>query len=137
MFNYSMSFLLARLIIGISFFGHGCFRIPVLSTFSDGMVRQFEHSILPQQLVLVFSYVLPFIELTIGLLLLAGLFTRQALIAGALLMMLLIFGCTTIQHYDPIQLQLTHSIFCIVLLVFVNQYNTFAVDSYITEKIKK
>ena len=134
MFNYKTPFLLARLAIGTSFFGHGCFRIPILYTFSDGMVKQFEHSILPQQLVLAFSYALPFIELIIGVLLLVGLFTRYALIAGVLLMMALIFGCTSIQHYDPIQLQLTHAAFCIVLLVFVDRYNSFALGRFIKSK---
>jgi hypothetical protein len=35
MFNYSIPFLLARLAIGTSFFGHGLVRIPILSSYES------------------------------------------------------------------------------------------------------
>jgi len=100
------------------------------------MVTEFQHSILPGALVLAFSYALPFIEFGTGLLLLLGLFTRQALIIGTLLMMALIFGSTTIQKFDPIGLQLAHAAFCIVLLIFADSYNCFALDTLSKDKLK-
>lgn len=78
------AYLLLRLAIGASMFGHGLVRLPKLNAFSDWMVGSFEKSILPQALVVPFSYVLPIAEFTVGLLLILGLFTRQALIGGGL-----------------------------------------------------
>src|ERR1700735_3168157 len=86
---YKQSFLLARLAVGTSLFGHGLVRLPKLDKFSHGMAAEFQHSILPQGLILCFGYILPFAEFGIGLLTLLGLFTRQAAIAGSLLMTVL------------------------------------------------
>jgi thiosulfate dehydrogenase [quinone] large subunit len=41
------SFLLLRLGIGISMFGHGLVRLPKLAGFSKWMVTSFEKSLLP------------------------------------------------------------------------------------------
>lgn len=67
-------FLLLRLGIGISMFGHGLVRLPKLNAFSQWMVGSFAKSMLPAELVRPFSMVLPFAELAIGFLLLIGLF---------------------------------------------------------------
>ena len=125
---YKKSFLLARLAIGTSFFGHGLARLPKLNKFSHGMAGQFQHSILPQGLVIAFGYVLPFAEFGIGLLLLIGLFTRAALVAGAIMMILLLFGTTTIEQWDAIPAQLIHVVFLVVLLIFVDRYDSWSLD---------
>src|ERR1700712_5260885 len=78
------SFLLLRLAIGTSMFGHGLVRLPKLATFSNWMVTSFQKSFLPQALVVPFSYALPFAEFAVGFLLIVGLFTKQALVAGSL-----------------------------------------------------
>ena len=67
-------------------------------------------------------------QFTVGLLLITGLFTKVALIAGALVMIALIFGTTPIDNWDAITLQLIHAAFFAVLLQFV-QYNTHAPPS--------
>jgi len=119
------AFLLARLGIGASSFGHGLVRLPKLDKFSQGMITEFQHSILPESLVTAFAYALPFAELIIGLLLLLGLFTRDALVAGAIVMVLLIFG---IEQWNNLNSQLIHLLFLAGLLPFVDQYNTWALD---------
>ena len=124
-----LSFLLARLSVGISMFGHGLVRLPKLHTFSNGMVSEFEKSILPQILVTPFSYMLPIAELLVGIFLLIGLFTKQTLVAGAIVMIALIFGSSMIEEWGGIPSQLIHSAFFIVLLSFEKSYNSFAVDS--------
>jgi len=120
--------LLLRLAIGASMFGHGLVRLPKLAGFSSWMVGSFEKSMLPLALVRPFSYALPILEFTVGLLLITGLFTKASLIAGALIMVALIFGTTLIESWDAITSQLIHAAFFAVLLQFV-QYNTYAVDS--------
>jgi thiosulfate dehydrogenase (quinone) large subunit len=125
---YKKSFLLARLAIGTSLFGHGLVRLPKLDKFSHGVAMQFQHSILPYPLVIAFGYALPFAEFGIGLLLLIGLFTRTALVAGAVMMILLLFGTTTIELWDAIPAQLIHFAFLAVLLIFVDRYDSWSLD---------
>ena len=120
-------FLLLRLSIGISMFGHGLVRLPKLNTFSSWMVTSFQKSILPQVWVVPFSYALPIAEFIVGLLLLVGLFTKQVLIAGSIIMLALLFGTTTIENWEAIPTQLIHAVFFAVLLQFV-EHNTWALD---------
>jgi thiosulfate dehydrogenase [quinone] large subunit len=133
MIRNTTTFLLARLAVAVSLFGHGLVRLPKLNGFSGWMVKQFQASMLPKILVVPFSYVLPVAEFTIGLLLIAGLFTRQALVAGSIVMILLIFGSCMIEEWDAIPSQLIHVLFFSVLLSYVNEFNSFAID----KRIKK
>lgn len=119
-----------RLAVGMSMLGHGCVRLPKLATFSGWMVKSFEKTMLPETLVKPFGYALPFVEGLVGLLLVIGLFTKQALIAGACTMILLIFGSSMIENWDAIPSQLIHTAFFAVLLHFVN-YNDLALDQKI------
>lgn len=124
------AYLLSRLAIGLSFFGHGLVRLPKLAGFSTWMLGQFSKSFLPEALVLPFSYILPFAELLAGLLILIGLFTRQGLILAGLICLALIFGSTMIENWEALPSQLIHVAFVSVLLVFL-PHNSFAVDKLI------
>lgn len=128
MINNTTTFLLLRLGIGISTFGHGLVRLPKLQGFSKWMTGLFEKSMLPQALVIPFSYFLPFAEFITGLLLIIGLFTRQALIAGGIIMLLLIAGTTIIENWDALPSQLIHLAFFAILLNYTNNYNSVAID---------
>jgi len=66
------SYLILRMAIGTSMMGHGLVRLPKLSTFSTWMTGSFKNSMLPSVLVLPFSYLLPFAEFGIGVLILVG-----------------------------------------------------------------
>lgn len=125
--NNAIAFLLFRLAVAASMFGHGLVRLPKLNGFSAWMVKSFEKSMLPDLLVVPFSYALPIAEFVIGLLLLVGLFTRASLIAGGVVMVLLVFGTAMIENWDALPSQLIHAAFFAVLLVFI-KYNTIAVD---------
>ncbi|MDR6804812.1 thiosulfate dehydrogenase [quinone] large subunit [Dyadobacter sp. BE34] len=120
-------FLLLRLGIGISMFGHGLVRLPKLNAFSQWMVGSFAKSMLPAELVRPFSMVLPFAELVIGFLLLIGLFTEPALISGAILVLLLLFGTSMVENWEAIPSQLIHLIFFAVLLQFIAS-NSWSLD---------
>ena len=126
--SQQLSFLLARLAVGMSMFGHGLVRLPKLQGFSHWMVGQFEKSMLPEIIVTPFSYILPIAELLVGIFLLIGLFTRQALVAGSLVMIALIFGSSMIEEWGAIPSQLIHAAFFSILLIFEKSYNSFAVD---------
>lgn len=128
MINNTMSFLLLRLAIGASMFGHGLIRLPKLEKFSAWMMKTFEHAMIPLTLVKPFSYALPIAEFLIGLLLLIGLLTRQALIAGAIVMILLIMGTTLIENWEALVSQLLHVAFFALLLNHVH-LNSYALDN--------
>lgn len=121
-------YLVLRLAIGASFFGHGLVRLPKLKMFSDWMVGAFAKSMLPQGMVRVFSYALPLLEFAVGLLCILGLFTQPALVVGCLVMISLIFGCCMIENWEPIASQLIHILVFAALLQFLGS-NNWALDN--------
>lgn len=123
------SYLILRLSVGMSMLGHGFVRIFKLKAFSDGMVSNFEESMLPEIIVLPFSYVLPFAELIVGILLIIGLWTRKALVTGGFIMVILIFGSSMIENWGAIPSQLIHSAFFALLLHYLGD-NTLSIDSW-------
>jgi thiosulfate dehydrogenase [quinone] large subunit len=127
------AYLLLRLSIGASMFGHGLVRFPKLSAFSNWMVSAFEKSMLPDVSVRLFSYALPITEFAIGFLLIAGLFTEVALISGAGAMIFLIFGTSLIENWEAIPSQLIHAIVFIVLLQFKSS-NSISLDQVLFRK---
>jgi thiosulfate dehydrogenase [quinone] large subunit len=127
-----IAYLLARLPIGMSFFGHGMERLPKLAEFSDHMVGSFSKSILPVALVTPFSYVLPFAELLTGILLLLGLFTRFAAIFGVAIMLALIFGSSMIEQWNNVFTQIIYGAYLALLFYFAG-YNAISIDGLLSK----
>ncbi len=121
------AYLISRLAIGLSFFGHGLVRLPKLTGFSNWMAGQFSKSILPDVLIRPFGYALPVAELIAGIFILLGLFTRQGLLLGAIISLLLIFGTTMIENWEAIPSQLIHVAFLAALLAYL-PYNQYSID---------
>src|SRR4051812_39700668 len=95
-----MAYALMRLALGINIFGHGFFRIlSGVGAFANGAAAGMDKGPLPHALSLAFLYATPFIELTVGVLLMIGLLTRLALIGGSLFMIALTFGTTSTQNW--------------------------------------
>lgn len=127
------SFLLLRLGIGVSMFGHGLVRLPKLAGFSKWMVTSFEKSLLPSAIVTPFSYALPILEFGIGTLLILGLLTKQALLAGSIVMLLLLLGTTLIENWEALPSQLIHLVFFAILIQFISS-NTWSLDYFLFNK---
>ncbi|HDZ13517.1 hypothetical protein LCGC14_0868330 [marine sediment metagenome] len=125
----SMAYLLTRLLLGVSMFGHGMVRLPKLTGFSNYIVDSFKDSVLPEILTLAFSYMIPFWEFSVGILLIIGLFTRQSLIASAILMIILIFGSTMVENWEAINSQILHGLLATGLLATIT-HNLYAVDNH-------
>ena len=121
------AYFFLRLPLAMSMFGHGLVRLPKLSTFAQGMVEQFQDSVLPEPMVIAFGYILPVLELVVGLLLMLGLFTRFSIFLGLFTMALLVFGSSMIENWGAISSQLVHSVYYGILLWLI-QYNRFSVD---------
>ncbi|ODS83293.1 MAG: DoxX family protein [Cytophagaceae bacterium SCN 52-12] len=127
------AYLITRLAIGATIFGHGLVRLPKLGEFAQGTAESFEKSILPAAVVLPFGYLIAVSEFIIGLLVLAGLFTRQASVAGGLLMILLIAGTSLIENWGAIPSQLLHTLFFILLIEY-EEANSWAADNLIKKR---
>lgn len=125
--NRALAYLLVRLTIGASLFGHGLVRIPKLAAFHAHMMGEFSTSMLPTIGVSACSYALPFAELITGALLLAGALTRGAAVAGGLVMIVLVLGATSIEHFDVVGEQLVHALFLACVIAF-RGYNRYSVD---------
>lgn len=123
----ALAYLLVRLTIGASLFGHGLVRMPKLAAFHAQMMGEFTTSMLPTVGVSVCSYGLPIAELITGALLLAGALTRAAAIAGGLMMIVLVLGATSIEHFNVIGDQLVHALFLVSVIAF-HGHNRYSVD---------
>jgi len=123
------AYLLARLPMGMSFFGHGLIRLTRLDAFSHGIMGQFSKSLLPAGLVLGFGYVLPFIEFITGFLMLLGWFTRFAIILGAAIMLALILGSSLIEQWNAVFTQLVYGAYLSVLFYYAD-CDGISIDGY-------
>jgi thiosulfate dehydrogenase (quinone) large subunit len=113
------AYLLLRVITGMDFFGHGFARIFTgthLGGFAHWMLGDMAKSPLPASLVLATGYVVPCVELVIGVLLLTGVATRHALIVAMLLVLVLMFGITMKQDWNIAGQQLLYGLVLAVLL---------------------
>ena len=75
----------------------------------SGMIKMFQNTVFPTAIVAPFGYALPWLEAGLGLLIIIGFRTREALVAGALLMLALTFGTALRQDWDVAGVQLLYS----------------------------
>jgi thiosulfate dehydrogenase (quinone) large subunit len=128
-----LAYLLLRLTLGINILLHGAVRLPVLSAFAEGTVRQFADTPLPAVAVRLFGLLLPFLETAIGLLLIVGLWTRWALVAGGLLIAALVFGTALRSDWETLSIQMLYAIIYYLLLAG-RTYDYFALDTWRTKR---
>ena len=126
---HQQAYALLRLVMGIDMFLHGATRIGAgVETFAGPIVKEFQATILPAIFVHVYAVTLPFVEGLLGLLLLAGLFTRQALVVASLVIASLVFGTALRSDWSTIGLQLIYAVIFYLLLCRVGD-NCYSVDS--------
>lgn len=126
--NKNVAYFLLRVSMGVNLLGHGLARIPKISIFTEGMTNSFEKSWLPQPLVQIFSTTLPFLELIIGLMLILGFKTRVASFAGAGLIIMLLFGSSTVENWEAMGIQMIYAVFFYILISRLED-NSYSVDS--------
>lgn len=132
--NKAIAYALLRLAIGINFFGHGFFRIlSGVGAFAHHTAENMGKGPLPHALTLGFGYGIPFAEITLGVLLILGFATRYVLAAGALFMVALTFGTTSIQNWAAAGDQLVYSIVLFVLLWLV-EANAISIDGVLARR---
>jgi thiosulfate dehydrogenase (quinone) large subunit len=105
-----------RLTLGVNMLMHGVVRVPDLAGFADGIVASFAETPLPPLSVRLFALSLPFIEAGIRFLLVLGLFTRWALVAGGLVMTALVFGTALRSDWETVGIQMIYAAIYSLLL---------------------
>jgi len=127
------AFTLLRITMGVNFLGHGLVRFSKLDGFRDWMVTTFQDSLIPSFAVTAWGSVLPFLEFSIGLLLILGLFTYRASIAGAIVIIILLFGSCLIENWDWTGMQMIYALFFYFLISNVEK-NSWSIDNLIRKK---
>ena len=119
-----------RFVFGVNIFLHGFSRlVGNRGDFLAYLSKQMAHAPLPQFLLPPFAAVLPWVEAAIGLLLLLGLFTRVALLAGAALMIVLMAGASLAQDWDVAGIQLIYCVIYFLLLTY-RERNFYSCDAW-------
>jgi thiosulfate dehydrogenase [quinone] large subunit len=105
-----IAYTILRLSFGANILLHGVSRLlNGRAAFLAYLTHYFEHShLIPASSLPAFGAVLPWVETTLGLLLMLGLFSRFSLIAGALVMTALVIGTNLAQDWLVSGLQLIY-----------------------------
>ncbi|WP_321281781.1 DoxX family membrane protein [Marinifilum fragile] len=130
-----LAFLFARITMGINLLGHGLVRLPKLFDFKIWMLDSFQDTLLPASLVGMWASVLPFLELSIGILITAGLFTRKAIAGGAIIILILVFGSCLKENWEWVSFQMIYALYFFFLMVYID-YNQISIDNKIFKNNK-
>jgi thiosulfate dehydrogenase [quinone] large subunit len=126
--NRRTAYAIFRVTLGLNIFLHGFVRILTgPSAFEAQTEKLFTNTFLPAGQVHFFLSILPYMEASAGFLIAIGLFTFWALVAGALLMLVLIFGTAARQDWTTVGIQTGYGLFY-YFLISRNQDNWLAID---------
>jgi thiosulfate dehydrogenase (quinone) large subunit len=125
-----IAYAFLRFVFGLNICFHGVSRLlGERSAFLAYLTQSMAHAVLvPKATIPVLAAVLPWVEAIVGLLLLLGLFTRFALIAGSAVMVLLMAGATLAQEWEIAGLQLIYCLTYFILLTLRGR-NIFSLDT--------
>ncbi|WP_392530972.1 DoxX family protein [Nostoc sp. C117] len=127
--DVAIAYLLLRILIGVNYFNHGFTRILNIPGFAEETVKQLADSYFPEFLVRINSYLVPPIELIVGVLITLGLATRSALIVTFVLMIVLKLGVTSVQNWSAATSMLFYGIVLFILLA-ANSFNIYSLDRW-------
>jgi thiosulfate dehydrogenase [quinone] large subunit len=125
-----IAYTILRLSFGANILIHGLSRLlNGQPAFLAYLTKYFEHAhLISPGMLPAFATVLPWVETTLGLLLVLGLFSRFTLIVGALVMTGLVIGTNLAQDWLVAGLQLPYCFIYYYLLVHLEQ-NSLSLDS--------
>jgi thiosulfate dehydrogenase (quinone) large subunit len=129
-----IAYALLRIVFGVDIFFHGLSRlVGDHAAFLAYLSQQMAKAPLPKSILPPFAAALPWTEAIIGLLLLLGLFTRFALVAGSLEMIALMAGITLAQNWDVAGIQLIYCAIYFVLLTHRGR-NFYSLDTLLPKR---
>ncbi len=125
-----VAYLLLRVTFGGNIFLHGVSRLlGNHAAFTTHIETQMQNTPLPGFLVHSVAVALPWCEGTVGLLMVLGLWTLFALIAGGLLMLMLQIGACLAQNWPLAGDQLMYVLLFFILLTYCDR-NCWSIDRY-------
>ena len=123
------AYALVRAVMGVVFLANGLLKLTGgLESWKAQLGTRMADTMLPAAMVSAFGTILPFLELSVGALLLIGLLTPQVLVATGALLIVLTFG-TLMQAQDSSVV--AHTVFYTVvvgLMLWLESANAWAVD---------
>ena len=127
----AIAYAILRLSFGANILLHGLSRIlNGRPAFLAYLTHYFEHShLISPGMLPLFGAVLPWVETTLGLLLMLGLFSRFTLIVGALVLTVLVIGTNLAQDWLVSGLQLPYCFIYYYLLIHLEQ-NRMSLDAW-------
>jgi thiosulfate dehydrogenase [quinone] large subunit len=130
--NTVVAYTILRVSFGANIMLHGISRLLAgHAAFLAYLTHYFEKTpIMPASTLPAFASVLPWVETTLGLLLLLGIATRFSLIIGALVITALVIGTNLAQDWLVSGLQLIYAFLYYYLLVHLNE-NLLSVDGFL------
>lgn len=128
-----VAYALLRVTMGVIFLFYGINKfISGVGNFVGTMNQQFSGK-LPAFMVMPFAYAIPFAEVTAGVLILLGLFTRLGLVICGLLLIGLTFGMVMLGQAPTVAHNLQYALVNFVLLWLVD-LNRYSLDSLLRRK---
>jgi thiosulfate dehydrogenase [quinone] large subunit len=129
------AYAILRVSFGANIMLHGVSRILMgHAAFLAYLTHYFEKTTaIPAGMLPAFATVQPWVELILGLLLLLGLFTRFALIAGGLVVLSLVIGTNLAQDWLVSGLQLIYAFLYYYLLAHIDE-NGLSIDAIMKSK---
>ncbi len=125
----AFAYVLLRFTLGLNIFMHGLSCILAgPAVFAGTLDKMFQETVLAGWPVHAFGLALPWFEAGLGLLLLLGLWTRVALIGGALLIAVLTFGTALRQDWATAGTQLIYAVIYAALLAFLH-WDCYSIDA--------
>jgi thiosulfate dehydrogenase (quinone) large subunit len=127
--NEYIAFFLLRVGLGLNILLHGLVRLGnARALFVNAIIREFEETSLPASVIKMTGNILPYLETTVGLMLVFGMATEGSLIAGCTLIFILLIGKSMVTDWATVTFQMIYIlIYCILL--FYLKYNTISVDA--------
>ena len=127
--DMELAYSFFRFSMGVVIFFHGAMRMitGVGPWVAKEMPLFVGNPLLPMWFVVGFLWVLPTIEVVLGTLTIIGLFTRWAILAGAVLMLVLVFGNLTRQDWGTVGNELHYVIYYALMIAGLKD-NRFALD---------
>lgn len=123
------AYALARAVLGVLFLSNGLLKLlGGLDSWNAMLGESMADTMLPSAMISAFGTILPFLEISLGALLLIGLFTAEVLVATGGLLIVLTFG-TLMQAQDASLV--AHNVFYTVVvgfLLWLESANAWALD---------
>jgi thiosulfate dehydrogenase [quinone] large subunit len=127
-----IAYTILRLSFGANILLHGLSRVlNGRAAFLAYLTHYFEHAhLIPMGMLPTFAAVLPWVETTLGLLLVLGLFSRFTMIVGALVLTVLVIGTNLAQDWLVAGLQIPYCFIYYYLLIHLEQ-NRMSLDAWL------